>query len=752
MKTGTTLPSSLLSIIILLVTAGIGVRADDEIIDREHYIVYMGDLPSLVGASTMAINMHFDVLSTAVGSMDTAKNVIVHNYANSFSAFVAKLSPQEARAIKDAKGVLTVFPNKYHKLDTTRSWDFIGFSEGVERNQQLESDVIVGVIDTGIEPTSASFDDKGLGPPPEKWKGSCGPFTNFSGCNNKLIGAKHFNLEQVAVPGDVLSPTDVQGHGTHTASTAAGAAVPGANLYGLASGTARGAVPSARIAAYKVCWMGLGCSDMDLLAAFDAAIADGVDLISVSIGGASSDFFTDTIAIGAFHAMKRGIMTVCSAGNNGPNAGTVQNYSPWILTVAATATDRQFRSKISLGDGNSVAGIGINTFPPAKTPYPLVRGVDVASPDNAAFAEFCSAGSLDPLKVKGKVVFCKALEPGIAETVQKAGGEGFILESTEHLDTAAAYPLPGTVLSPRQGKIIGDYISSASNPTVSISASFVVNVSAPFVASFSSRGPGPSSLRFIKPDVAAPGVDILAAYSTLTPMTGSSVDTRIAKYMMMSGTSMSCPHVTGVAAYLKSLHPTWSPAMIKSAIMTSATPMSPQIDKEAEMAYGSGQLNPVKASQPGLVYDTDERGYMSFLCSQGYMESNNLKIITGNQSVDCADFPKAIGFDDLNYPSMFMSTQPADKTNESQPSTAIFVRKVTTVGPVPSQYTATVESPPDVSVIVQPSSLSFIRSHQKQSFTVTVEAKHSINEYIRSASLVWSDSVHTVRSPIIIMS
>ncbi|KAF3779997.1 Subtilisin-like protease SBT4-14 [Nymphaea thermarum] len=603
----------------------------------------------------------------------------------------------------------------------------------------------------GIEPTSESFNDKGFGPPPAKWKGRCGPYTNFSGCNNKLIGAKYFNLEGAPVPGDVLSPTDVQGHGTHTASTVAGAAVPGANLYSLASGTARGAVPSARVAAYKVCWLGLGCSDMDLLAAFDAAIADGVDVISVSIGGSSSDFFTDTISIGAFHAMKRGIMTVCSAGNSGPSAGTVQNYAPWIFTVAASATDRQFRSQISLGNGMKLTGIGINTFTPAKTAYPLVTGDEIAKPD-ASLAEFCSGDALDPEKAKGKIVYCKALEPGVSESIQMVGGEGFILETTQYLDTAAAYSLPGTVVSPRQGKIIAEYLNSTRNATVEISKSVAANIKAPFVATFSSRGPGPSSLRFIKPDIAAPGVDILAAYSTLTSMTGTSGDTRVVKFMMMSGTSMACPHVSGVAAYVKSFHPTWSPAMIKSAIMTTATPMSSQNDKEAEMAYGSGQLNPVKALNPGLVYDTDEHGYMSFLCSQGYMESNSLKIITGNKSINCADFPKAMGFDDLNYPSMFMTVPPADnKTSQPQPTTAIFVRKLTNVGPPQSEYSAKVECPPDVSVTVQPPHFSFNHTHQKFSFMVIVKAKPSFNDYIRSAALIWSDSVRTVRSPIVIM-
>ena len=169
---------------------------------------------------------------------------------------------------------------------------------------------------------------------------------------SKVIGAKYFNLDPTGPTADNLSPVDDQGHGTHTSSTAAGVAVKGASLYGVGRGTARGGVPSARIAMYKVCWTS-GCSDMDMLAGFDEAIADGVNFISVSIGGPSRDFFADPIAIGAFHAMKRGVLTSCSAGNEGPHLSTVENVAPWILTVAASTLDRQFTTVVSFGNGKN---------------------------------------------------------------------------------------------------------------------------------------------------------------------------------------------------------------------------------------------------------------------------------------------------------------------------------------------------------------------------------------------------------------
>ena len=167
---------------------------------------------------------------------------------------------------------------------------------------------------------------------------------------SKVIGAKFFNLQNSPEPN--LSPADDEGHGTHTSSTAAGVPVRDASLEGIGGGTARGGVARARIAMYKVCWGRFGCSDMDLLAAFDEAIHDGVNVISLSLGGAPRKFFNDPVAIGAFHAMKRGIFTSCSAGNTGPATMTVENVAPWILTVAASNTDRLFTTVVELGDGH----------------------------------------------------------------------------------------------------------------------------------------------------------------------------------------------------------------------------------------------------------------------------------------------------------------------------------------------------------------------------------------------------------------
>nr|XP_028960766.1 cucumisin-like [Malus domestica] len=213
-------------------------------------------------------------------------------------------------------GVVSVFPSETKKLQTTRSWDFIWFSEMVKRSA-IETDR------AGPGPVQAG----------------------------KIIGARYYrSLPYPKNSSDILSPRDTEGHGTHCASTAAGNLVSKASLYGLGLGTARGGVPSARIAVYKVCWSE-GCLDADILAAFDDAIADGVDILSVSLGGLKPlDYFRNSIDIGAFHALRKGIFTSASAGNEGSNLKTITNFAPWSLAVAASTIDRHFDTKVQLGN------------------------------------------------------------------------------------------------------------------------------------------------------------------------------------------------------------------------------------------------------------------------------------------------------------------------------------------------------------------------------------------------------------------
>ncbi|RVX01123.1 Subtilisin-like protease SBT4.14 [Vitis vinifera] len=706
--------------------------------EKKFYIVYFGDRPESIEAT---VQTHQDILSQC--GVDTEES-IVYSYTKSFNALAAKLSEDEAQKLSEMEGVVSVFPNRYHKLHTTKSWDFIGLPQTARRQLKQESNIIVGLLDTGITPQSESFADNGLGPPPAKWKGTCRGFANFSGCNHKLIGAKYFKLDGNSDPDDILSPVDVEGHGTHTASTSAGNIVQNANLFGLAKGTARGAVPSARVAMYKVCWVRSGCSDMDILAAFEAAIADGVDIISISIGGVSPNYAEDSIAIGAFHAMKKGILTVASAGNDGPSQSSIVNHAPWIFTVGASSIDRGFRSKVVLGNGQTFSGIGVSTFDP-KQQNPLVSGADVAK--TAADKEnsrFCIENSLDPTKVNGKLVYCKLQMWGSDSVVKGLGGIGTIVESMEFLDAAQIFMAPGTMVNDTVGYAINRYIHSTKTPSAVIQRSEEVKVPAPFVASFSSRGPNPMTQHILKPDIVAPGIDILASYTPLRSLTGLKGDTQFSKFTLLSGTSMACPHVSGVAAYVKSFHPKWSPAAIRSAIMTTAKPMSRKVNNDAEFAYGTGQVNPHRALSPGLIYDTDEMSYIQFLCHEGY-SGKAIATIVGSKSINCSSLLPGQGSDALNYPTMQLSLK---DTNE--PTVGVFRRRVTNVGPAQSVYNVTIKAPQGVEITVTPTRLVFSRALQARSFKVVVKAKSTAFKEMVSGSLTWRSPRHIVRSPIVI--
>ncbi|MBA0611528.1 hypothetical protein Godav_012208, partial [Gossypium davidsonii] len=422
--------------------------------ERKVHIVYMGDRPK---GDFSAKATHHSMLTSVLGRSSSAQESLVYSYGN-FNAFAAKLTEEEVEKFSEMDGVVRVIPNHILKLHTTRSWDFLGLSQS-NVGAQLQGDVVIGLLDTGIWPEHESFNDQGLGAPPSKWKGTC-QGANFT-CNNKIIGGRYYNSENWYYEGDLKSPRDSEGHGTHTSSTAAGDRVPGASYYGLANGTARGGVPGARIAMYKVCWS-FGCGAADILAAFDDAIADGVDIISVSLGSEFPvPYDVDPIAIGAFHAMKYGILTSSSAGNSGPWPYSVSNYAPWTLTVAASTIDRKFVAKAVLGNGQAFTGLSINSFELYGKTYPLIWGGDAANYSAGAsqdLSKYCITGSMNSYKVEGKIVFCEVLWDGTG--VLLANGVGTIMADDEITDFAFNYPLPATQISTSDGEKILDYIKT----------------------------------------------------------------------------------------------------------------------------------------------------------------------------------------------------------------------------------------------------------------------------------------------------
>ncbi|KAK7345377.1 hypothetical protein VNO77_15981 [Canavalia gladiata] len=627
--------------------------------ERKPYIVYMGKLP--VATTYAQKDHHHNLLATVIGDHQLARESQIHSYGKSFNGFVARLLPHEAEKLLEDDNVVSVFPNKLNKLHTTRSWDFLGLTENVKRQPTEESNLIVGVLDSGIWIDCPSFNDKGYGPPPSTWKGKCGAGK---------------------------SPVDEEGHGTHTASTAAGVAVKGGSVYGIGEGTVRGGVEGGRIAMYKVCWPDRGCSDADVLAGFDEAIADGVNILSVSLGGSPKQFFTDPIAIGSFHAMKKGILTSCSAGNTGPSIHTVQNVAPWILTVAASSIDRKFITEVQLGDGKITSGRSINTFSPEEKLYPLFSGAVPSDPSS------CDYDSLTNETVSGRIVYC----PDNANNdffIKQLGGAGSIVGLADEIDYSTPTIIPGvSVDADTAGKTILSYVNSTKNPKAVIRQTTSTTVPAPFVASFSSRGPQSITSNILKPDITAPGLDILAGFSKLTTLT--------------------------------------------------ATPLKTN-DDTAELGYGSGQINPVGALDPGLVYNMSTNSYIAFLCKEGY-NSTNIGAIIGTKGFDCSSIASPEGTDGINYPSMHIQIPSSNST-----ISAIFHRNVTNVGFSNSTYKAKVTTPKGLSIEVIPDTLKFSGLNQELSFKVVLKGSQiPTKNKILSASLEWNDSKYSVRSPIVV--
>ncbi|KAK1661425.1 hypothetical protein QYE76_049584, partial [Lolium multiflorum] len=548
---------------------------------RKLYIVYLGDVKH--GHPDDVVASHDDMLATLLGSKEESSASVAYNYKHGFSGFAAMLTPEQAKQLAEFPEVISVERSKRHRTATTRSWDFLGLNyqmpaTGLLHGSNYGEDVIIGVVDSGIWPESRSFNDEGYGPVPSRWKGKCqvGPDWGINNCSRKIIGARFYNpgVSDDLLKVDSLSPRDHVGHGTHCASTAAGSAVEGASFHGLAEGVARGGAPRARIAVYKALWADGSGSTATVLAAIDDAIHDGVDVLSLSLAHPDENSFS------ALHAVQKGITVVYAGGNDGPRPQTIENTSPWAITVAASKVDRSFPTVITLGNKQHIV-----------------------------------------------------------------------------------------------------------------------------------------------PDIAAPGASILAA--------------KEGSYVTMSGTSMAAPHVSGVVALLKALHPDWSPAVIKSAIITSAhvtdehgmpilTEGLPR--KTADpFDYGGGNINPLGAADPGLVYDINPRDYTKFFqCT-----------IMRRTNVSCN--ATALPAYHLNLPSLAVP-------DLRRPVTVS--RTVTNAGEIDSVYHVIVQSPIGVKMEVVPPVLVFDAVNKERTFKVKLSPGWKIQGDYTFGSITWRSDRKAVRIPV----
>jgi hypothetical protein len=682
----------------------------------------------------------------------------VAEYDTVVNGLAARLTGAELARLRSAPGVVRVWKNEVFKLDTISTPRFLGLDGPGGAWARQFGDVshagegtIIGVVDSGVWPESPSF---AALPEPRpdadviaaKWFGTCDPGDDVPGedpvtCNNKLIGARHYDFGSVPIiDDDFHSARDYDGHGSHTASTAAGNNNVPAVINGVEIGRASGMAPAARVAAYKICYeladlTTANCGAIEAVAAVDDAVADGVDVINYSIGG-STGSITDLLHLAWFNAAAAGVFVSTSAGNSGPGPSTVAFNSPWTMTVAASTHDRASTKSVTLGDGQTFTGAGVG---PAVPSSPLIDSVNAGLPTaDPAEVELCFVGTLDPAKVSGKIVLCRRgvnarVDKSLA--VQQAGGVGMVMYNpTPNSLNADFHFVPTVHVGPAEGAAIKAYIAGTAAPTASLAAAVQVQARAPELAAFSSVGPGLSgSSDLLKPDITAPGVDVVAAVSPVSSAGNL--------YNALSGTSMSAPHVAGIGLLLRSKNPTWSPAAIKSAIMTTATTLDntgAPIQRAGVNAnpfdFGAGHVRPALAFNPGLVYESGPLEWMQYTCGIGE------HLLLGDGS-DVCGITGEIDPSDLNYPSISVGDLAGKQT---------ITRTVTNTTRQASVYFANVQAPPGYTVKVTPTALTVLPL-KSATYTVEITRTSAPAGEWRFGSLTLADlRGHSVRSPLVV--
>lgn len=664
----------------------------------------------------------------------------LHTYTDSLNGFSAAMTGAQAARLAQQPQVVAVVKDVLRHIDRpiAATAPFLGLSGrrgvwsrlgGPAGAKGAGNGLVIGVIDSGIWPESPSFAPTTPNRTPPGWTGRCQTGERFAqrACNGKIIGARYyvdgFGASNVS-PAEYLSPRDGNGHGSHTASTAAGNFNIPVREAGRTLGTISGMAPMARIAAYKACWTGDkargrpdGCTTVDAVAAIEQAVKDGVDAINYSIGAAGESPFLDPVEVQFLFAADAGVFVSASAGNTGPKPSTLDHPSPWLTTVAAS-TYTSNEGTVVLGNGARYVGASITSRLPAFTPM-MLSTVAAAPGVSAVDAALCAPNALSRSKAAGKVIVCdRGVIPRADKSfeVQRAGGVGMILVNTTPLGlNADLHPVPTVHLEVDEGAELKRYLASASTPVGKIvtDGSSGSLWTSPDVTQFSSRGPVVhASGDLLKPDIAAPGNDILAA--SAPPFHHRQ------QFDVMSGTSMAAPHIAGLSLLIKDKHRTWSPAMIRSAMMTTA------FDTETTdiFAQGAGFVAPQRFLDPGLVYDAETADYLAFLDGQG-VEIDDVGPIDAS---------------DLNQPSIVIGDLAERQTIR---------RTVTNVASVTSTYTARVAGLRGVSATVSPRAIK-LKPGRSAAFTLTfTRSTAPLNAYAQG-QLLWADGRHTVRSPIAI--
>jgi subtilisin family serine protease len=721
----------------------------------------------------------------------------IYSYRYAMNGFAAQMTPAEANKVEHMDEVLRVWEDEVRPLSTNFSADFLQlFDAGVGLRGPAALDgggIVIGFIDSGVAPEHPALqdfreadrpslcqgtwadtsilgrwlcrrydqmEDVQIFGPPENWNGICetGPQFAETDCNNKMIGARFFvDGAQATGPidsGEIFSPRDVDGHGTHTATTAAGNRVK-ASIFGTSFGRVEGMAPMARVAVYKACWLRPGatrasCNMSDLANAIDMAVADGVDIINYSVGSSLFSVTTpDDVALMA--AAKVGVLTVVAAGNEGPNFDTITSPAgnPAVITAGASSRDGQHSLEaMQVNTPASIAGkyaVKEASFTPALIDRDPVEGQlvlvdddDTATDDGTTGTTFDACQSLiNSGEVSGNVAFIQRGGCDFDVKVANAESAGAIAVVVFNLSgnpivmigDSVGIDIPALMVGAADGNLFLDELNNGSDIDVVLDKSFFLTEqdTGNNMGSFSSRGPGPVA-DIAKPDVTAPGINILAGTTpdAINSLSGES-------FAFLTGTSMSTPHVAGVAALLKQAHPDWSPAAIKSALMTTAyqeVTLADGTTPAIPFDFGSGHIDPNKANDPGLVYEVTADEYDAFSCGVASPDVSQAR---------CDDL-EANGFSfdaaDMNQPSISVSEMTSTRT---------VTRRVTNVSDTSESYNAQIELPSGIDVQVTPASLT-VGPGQSATYDVTFTYMSGPLDFYRFGSLTWVSTDHSVRS------
>lgn len=724
----------------------------------------------------------------------------LYSYRHLINGFAVHITPEQAEILRQAPGVKSVEKDWKVKRLTTHTPQFLGLPTGVWPTgggfDRAGEDIVIGFVDSGIFPHHPCFanhiaEPYGLLP---KFRGHCekDPKTrkNYY-CNGKIIGAQHF-AEAAKAAGafnpeiDFDSPLDGDGHGSHTAAIAAGNNGIPVRMHGFEFGKASGMAPRARIAVYKALYRLFGGFVADVVAAIEQAVHDGVDILNLSVGPNSPPTTTRTTFLNPFDAtllsaVKAGVFVAQAAGNGGPFPKTLLSYSPWIASVAAAVDDRRYKNHLTLGNGKILSGIGLSPSTHPNRTFTMVAANDVvldSSVDKYIPSDCQKPELLNKNLVQGNILLCgysfnfvvgTSSIKAVSETARSLGAAGFVL-AVESSSPGTKYDpvpvrVPGIVITNQKDsmELIKYYNLSTSRDWTGRVKSFkgigrigdglkpILQKAAPQVALFSARGPNIKDFSFqdadiLKPDILAPGSLIWAAWAP----NGTDEANYIGEgFAMISGTSMAAPHIAGIAALVKQKYPHWSPAAIKSALMTTSStidraerPLQAQEYSSSEMLtlvqatpfdYGSGHVNPRAALDPGLVFDAGYEDYLGFLCTVPGIDLNELKNFTHSACNYTLGHPS-----NLNMPSIAISKLVGTRTVS---------RSVTNVAEEET-YVISARMSPEVAIETDPPAMT-LRHGASRKFTVTLTPRSITGRYSFGEVTLKGSRGHVVRIPVV---